>query len=287
MSAEITRVGVVGCGVMGAGLAEICARAGLDVLVLARTAESTSRGECRVLKSMGRAVASGKLTERERVAAQARLKFTTEPAHLCDQQFVFEAIVESEPEKATLFKLLDDVVTEPAAIFASTTSAIPITRLASAMNRPGRLVGAHFFNPVPVMRLVEVTPSLLTEDDVVARAEAFVAGVLGKEVVRSQDRAGFVVNTLLVPYLLAAARMVESGFATAEDVDNGMMLGCAHPMGPLRLIDLVGVDTVVGAGRALYEEFLDPAFVAPALLLRMVDAGLLGKKVGRGFYTYS
>lgn len=286
MSGEITRIGVAGCGVMGAGLAETCARAGLDVLVLARTAGSAARGRRRVLKSIGRAVEAGKLTEQARDAALALLKFTTDPADLHDRQFVLEAIVESEPEKAALFKELDDHVTDPHAIFASTTSAIPITRLAGAMNRPGRFVGTHFFNPAPVMRLVEVTASLLTDDDVVTRTEAFVTGVLGKEVVRSQDRAGFVVNTLLVPYLLAAARMVESGFATAEDVDKGMTLGCAHPMGPLRLIDLIGVDTVVGAGRALYEEFLDPACAPPALLLRMADAGLLGKKTGRGFYDY-
>jgi 3-hydroxybutyryl-CoA dehydrogenase len=286
MSAEITRVGVAGCGVMGAGLAETFARAGLDVLVLVRTEVSAARGERRVRKSMQRAVESGKVEEHERDAALAGLRFTTDVADLRDRQLVVEAIAEDEQEKAALLKLLGDTVTGVDAIFASTTSAIPITRLATTMNRPGRLVGAHFFNPVPVMRLVEVTPSLLTDEDVVPRVATFVTDVLGKEAVHCRDRAGFVVNTLLVPYLLAAARMVESGFAGAEDVDNAMVLGCAHPMGPLRLIDLIGVDTVVRASRALYEEFVDPAFVVPALLLRMADAGLLGRKAGRGFYTY-
>lgn len=284
--ADITRVGVVGCGTMGSGLAESCARAGLEVLVVASSAESVERGERRVRRSLDHGLKHGKVTEDDHRAALGHLKYTEDLADLGDRQLVLEAIVEDEQRKVALVKALGDVLEDEEAIIASTTSAIPIVKLARAARRPGNVVGTHFFNPVPVMALVEVIESLLTEEEVTARTVQFVTATLGKEVVRSRDRSGFVVNTLLVPYLLAAVRMVESGFASAEDVDRGMTLGCAHPMGPLTLIDFVGVDTVVNASAALYDEFREPSYAPPALLLRMYEAGLLGKKTSRGFYDY-
>jgi len=199
---------------------------------------------------------------------------------------VIEAIVEDEAVKAELFAELDRVVTDPDAVLASNTSSIPIMEVAAATRNPQRVLGLHFFNPVPVLPLVELVPSLLTGDETVKRAEEHATGLLGKTVIRSQDRAGFIVNSLLVPYLLSAIRMIESGFASAVDIDRGMELGTAHPMGPLRLSDLIGLDTIKAIAESMYEEFKEPLYSPPPLLLRMVDAGLLGKKSGRGFYSH-
>jgi 3-hydroxybutyryl-CoA dehydrogenase len=215
------------------------------------------------------------------------MRFTTDLGEFADRQFVVEAVAEHEPTKLEVFGTLDKVVTGDDAILASNTSSIPIMKLAMATHRPQQVIGVHFFNPVPVLKLVELIPSLLTAEDTQARADGFVTDVLGKTVVRSQDRAGFVVNALLIPYLLSAIRMFESGFASAEDIDNGMVLGCAHPMGPLRLTDLIGLDTTKAVAESMYAEFKEPLFSPPPLLLRMVDAGLLGKKTGRGFYDYA
>jgi 3-hydroxybutyryl-CoA dehydrogenase len=186
-----------------------------------------------------------------------------------------------------VFRRLDEVVADEAAVLASNTSSIPIMKLAMATARRDRVVGLHFFNPVPVLKLVELVPSLLTSEDTEQRVEAFASQQLGKKVIRSKDRAGFVVNALLIPYLLNAIRMLESGFATAEDIDTGMVEGCNHPMGPLALTDLIGLDTTMAVAESLYEEFKEPLYAPPPLLARMVDAGLLGRKAGRGFYTYS
>ncbi|MGV9795649.1 3-hydroxybutyryl-CoA dehydrogenase [Gordonia sp. NPDC003422] len=286
VSHGITRVGVVGAGQMGAGIAEVCARANTDVLVFESTRELAAAGRTRVLRSLDRGVSSGKLTEREREQAALRLRFTSDLGDFADRQLVCEAVVEDEDVKAELFAQLDKVVTDPEAVLASNTSSIPIMKLGMATQDAGRVVGLHFFNPVPVLPLVELVTTLATAPEVGDRAEAFAHDVLGKQVVRSADRSGFVVNALLVPYLLSAIRMVESGFATVEDIDKAMVLGCAHPMGPLKLADLVGLDTVKAIADEMYEEFKEPLYSPPPVLLRMVEAGRLGKKAGRGFYQY-
>ncbi|WP_315772942.1 3-hydroxybutyryl-CoA dehydrogenase [Rhodococcoides kroppenstedtii] len=285
-SEKIERVGIVGAGQMGAGIAEVCARARVDVLVFEKTADLVDAGRARIRKSLDRGVSSGKITERERDQAADCLRFTTALADFADRQIVVEAVLENERIKTEIFAELDRVVTDADAVLASNTSSLPITRIATATTRPERVVGLHFFNPVPVLPLVELIPSLVTSDAVVARAERFAADVLGKQVVRATDRSGFVVNALLVPYLLAAVRMVESGFATREDIDKATVLGLAHPMGPLTLSDLIGLDTVKSIADSMYEEYKEPLYAAPPLLLRMVEGGLLGKKTGQGFYTY-
>ncbi|MEV6945999.1 3-hydroxybutyryl-CoA dehydrogenase [Streptomyces sp. NPDC051172] len=284
---DVRRVGVVGAGLMGSGIAEICARSGLDVLVRETGPESAHAGRRRVVASLDRGLRSNKLTEADRDAALGRIHFTTDLADMADRDLVIEAVAEDEQIKTEVFTTLDKVVTSPSAILASNTSSIPIMKLGMATDRPGQVIGIHFFNPVPVLGLVELVPSLLTSSQTRARTEEFVTGVLGKQVIGSQDRAGFVVNALLVPYLLSAIRMLESGFASAADIDNGMVLGCAHPMGPLRLADLIGLDTLKAIADSMYEEFKEPLHSPPPLLLRMVDAGLLGKKTGRGFHDYS
>ncbi|HEX3781949.1 MAG TPA: 3-hydroxybutyryl-CoA dehydrogenase [Pseudonocardiaceae bacterium] len=284
---EISRVGVVGAGLMGSGIAEVCARAGLDVLVNEVNPDAAAAGKERITRSVQRGVRNGKLSETEADAALAQLRFTTDLSDFTDRQIVVEAVAEHEATKVEVFATLDKVVEGPDAIFASNTSSIPIMKLAMATRHPQQVVGVHFFNPVPVLKLVELIPSLLTDEQTQARAESFVTGPLGKTVVRSQDRAGFVVNALLIPYLLSAIRMFESGFASAEDIDNGMVLGCAHPMGPLALTDLIGLDTTKAVAESMYAEFKEPLYSPPPLLLRMVDAGLLGKKSGRGFHDYA
>lgn len=285
-SDDIERVGVVGAGQMGAGVAEVCARAHVDVLVYEQTRELTAAGRSRILRSLDRGVSSGKITEREREQAAWRLRFTSDLGDFADRQLVVEAVLEDEKVKADIFADLDSVVTDPNAVLASNTSSIPIMKLGIATKAPDRVVGMHFFNPVPVLPLVELVTTLKTSRAVSERAEKFAGGVLGKQVVRSADRSGFVVNALLVPYLLSAIRMVESGFATKEDVDKATVLGLAHPMGPLALADLVGLDTVKSIADSMYAEFKEPLFSAPPLLLRMVEAGLVGKKTGAGFYRY-
>jgi 3-hydroxybutyryl-CoA dehydrogenase len=283
----IERVGVVGCGLMGAGIAEVCGRAGLDVVVREVDAGAAEAGLRRMTTSLDRAVRAGKLDEAGREIALGRIRLTTDMADLADRQLVVEAVVEDEGLKTEVFGLLDKVVEDSAAILASNTSSIPIMKLGMATERPEQVIGIHFFNPVPVLRLVELVTSLLTGPATTDRAELFVSQVLGKRVIKSQDRAGFIVNALLVPYLLSAIRMLESGFASAEDIDTGMVEGCNHPMGPLRLADLIGLDTTMAVAESLYAEFKEPLYASPPLLSRMVEAGLLGRKAGRGFYDYS
>jgi 3-hydroxybutyryl-CoA dehydrogenase len=286
VSNPIERVGVIGGGQMGAGIAEVSARAGVDVLVYEPTEALTTAGRNRIVKSLERGVSAGKVTERERTAALGRLKFTTSLAELSDRQLVIEAIIEDEAVKAKVFAELDKVITDPDAVLASNTSSIPIMKLAAATENPGRVLGLHFFNPVPVLPLVELVSTLVTSDAAAARVEQFASSVLGKQVVRCSDRSGFVVNALLVPYLLSAIRMVEAGFATVEDVDKAVVAGLSHPMGPLRLSDLVGLDTLKLIADKMFDEFKEPLYAAPPLLLRMVEAGQLGKKSGQGFYKY-
>ncbi len=280
------RVGVVGCGQMGAGIAEVCARAGMDTIVREIDAAAAERGRERILGSFDKAVARNKMTEDEREATTARLSFTTDLGDMADRELVIEAVIEDEPLKVDVFSTLDRVVEADDAILASNTSSIPIMKLGIATRRPEQVVGIHFFNPVPVLRLVELVTSLMTSDETVDRANSFATETLDKIVIRSQDRAGFIVNALLIPYILSAIRMMESGFATAEDIDHGMVEGCNHPMGPLSLADLIGLDTTLAVALSLYEEFKEPLYAPPPMLSRMVEAGLLGRKSGRGFYDY-
>ncbi|MGW7555571.1 3-hydroxybutyryl-CoA dehydrogenase [Streptomyces rimosus] len=286
MSPDIRRVGVVGGGQMGAGIAEVCARAGLDTVVCEVDAVAARAARDRVAASLDRAVRRGRLTEAAAGDALARLVFTGSLEALADRSCVIEAVVENPDAKAEVFAALDKIVEDPAAVLATNTSSLPVMRLGMATGRADRVVGLHFFNPVPVMPLVEVVTSLHTSAATAAAAEDFATRVLGRTVIRSKDRAGFVVNALLVPYLLAAIRMAESGFATAADIDTGMELGCAHPMGPLKLADLIGLDTVASIAESLYDEFREPLYAPPPLLHRMVEAGLLGRKAGRGFHPY-
>ena len=283
----LDRVGVVGCGLMGSGIAEVAARAGNDVVVVEADEAAAKAGRARVEKSLATGVARKKLTEADATGVLQRLQVLADIDALADRRIVIEAVPEVEHVKVATFRRLDDVVDAPDAVLASNTSSIPIMKLAMATRRPEQVIGLHFFNPVPVLPLVELVTSLLTGDETARRAEAFAAEVLDKKVIRSQDRAGFIVNALLIPYLLSAIRMLESGFATAEDIDTGMVQGCAHPMGPLALSDLIGLDTVMAVALSMYEEFKEPLYAAPPLLSRMVDAGLLGRKVGRGFYEYA
>jgi 3-hydroxybutyryl-CoA dehydrogenase len=283
----IERVGVVGCGLMGAGIAEVSARAGLDVVVREVDAGAAEAGLRRVTTSLDRAVRAGKLDDAGCDAAVDRIRLTTDMAELSDRQLVVEAVVEDEALKTEVFALLDKVVEDDAAILASNTSSIPIMKLGMATSRPEQVIGIHFFNPVPILRLVELVTSLLTAPATTDRAEEFATQALGKHVIKSQDRAGFIVNALLIPYILSAVRMLESGFAAAEDIDTGMVEGCNHPMGPLRLADLIGLDTTMAVAESLYAEFKEPLYASPPLLSRMVEAGLLGRKASRGFYDYS
>jgi len=283
---EIERVGVIGAGQMGAGIAEVCARAGVEVVVFEPTEALTTAGHSRIVKSLQRGVSAGKITEPERDAAIGKITFTTNLADLADRQLVIEAVIEDELIKSKIFADLDKVITDPDAVLASNTSSIPIMKLAAATQNPARVLGLHFFNPVPVLPLVELVNTLLTAENALERTENFASSVLGKQVVRCSDRSGFVVNALLLPYLLSAIRMVEAGFAKAEDIDKAVVAGLSHPMGPLRLSDLVGLDTLKLIADKMFEEFKEPHYGPPPLLLRMVEAGMLGKKSGRGFYTY-
>jgi 3-hydroxybutyryl-CoA dehydrogenase len=280
----IQKVGVVGCGLMGAGIAEVCARAGLDVVVAESSTALADIGRIRLEKSLIRAQERGKIDNAGVV--MDRIRVVDDLEQLADRDLVVEAILEVEEAKIALFKQLDRIVTSPEAILASNTSSIPIMKIAVATARPSHVLGVHFFNPVPVLSLVELVPSLLTAAETTERARIFVEETLGKHAIKCRDRSGFVVNALLIPFVLAAIRMVESGFATAADIDEGLVRGAAHPQGPLALADLIGLDTVKAVAESLYEEFKEPLYAPPPLLARMVDAGLLGRKTGRGFHTY-
>ena len=279
------RVGVIGGGLMGSGIAEVCARSGVDVTVVEADEGRAERAREAIEHSLGRAVRRGKLPEEERAAALDRLAVTHRLEDIEGVDAAIEAIIEDEVAKRELFQRLDQLLPD-ARWLASNTSSVPIMKLAAGTSKPDRVLGLHFFNPVPVLKLVEVVTSIMTSTDTLTEAREFAESTLGKTSIISQDRAGFVVNALLIPYLLSAIRMYESGFASRDDIDAGMVLGCAHPMGPLALADLVGLDTLLAVSESLYDEFRDPASVAPALLNRMVEAGLLGRKTGRGFYEY-
>jgi 3-hydroxybutyryl-CoA dehydrogenase len=280
------RVGVIGGGLMGSGIAEVCARSGVDVTVVEVDDARADQTRAKIEKSLDRAARSGRLPDDDRAAASERLAYTTRVEDLEGADAAIEAVIEDERTKRELFLKLDQVLPE-ADFLASNTSSVPIMKLAADTSKPDRVLGMHFFNPVPVLPLVEIVRSIMTSEQTIDRAHQFAESTLGKTTIDSQDRAGFVVNALLIPYILSAVRMYESGFAAKEDIDRGMVKGCAHPMGPLALADLIGLDTLLAVSQSLYEEFRDPSSVAPALLNRMVEAGLLGRKTGRGFYDYS
>ncbi|GAM50414.1 3-hydroxybutyryl-CoA dehydrogenase [Nocardia seriolae] len=282
---EVERIGVIGGGTMGAGIAEVAARAGGSVLVLERDTEAADAAVARIEKSLARAVKSGRVEQADADAARARITLTTSIEDFADRELVIEAAPEIESLKADFFTKLDAIVS-PDTILATNTSSIPVIRLANATADPSRVVGIHFFNPVPVLPLVEIVVTLKTDRKVVDKVTAYARDVLGKRTIESKDQAGFIVNALLIPYLCNAIRMFETGFASAEDIDEGMVSGCAHPMGPLRLTDTVGLDVTLAVAESLYAEFGEPQYAPPVLLRRMVDGGYLGRKTGRGFYTY-
>lgn len=282
---SFARVGIVGSGIMGTGIAEVCARSGVDVLLHDIDPDRARGAIERIEASLSKAVSRGKLASDDAEAALGRLTPTSTLEDLADRQLVIEAIVEDEAAKLAVFTELDRLLDEDA-LLVSNTSSIPIMKLAMATGRRDRVAGLHFFNPVPVLTLVELIPSLLTSDETAEKLRTFATEQLSKHVILSHDRAGFIVNALLIPYLLAAIRMLESGFASAEDIDAGMMRGANHPMGPLALADLIGLDTTQAVAESMYEEFKEQLYAPPPLLQRMVDAGLLGRKTGRGFLTY-
>jgi 3-hydroxybutyryl-CoA dehydrogenase len=271
---------------MGAGIAEVCARAGLEVTVAVRSRDARTTGRGRLVRSLDGAVAKGRLSGQERDAALNRVAFTLDLADLADRDLAVEAIVEQQADKTHLLAALDKHLADDRAIMASTTSSVPIAALAQATSRPQRVIGLHFFSPVPAMALVEVIDCDLTDRATHDRAHHFVADTLGKEPVVSPDQPGFVVNALLIPYLLSAIRMVETGRVDAATVDRGMTLGCSHPVGPLRLVDLIGLDIIDHTAHTLWDQTGQPQFQPPALLIEMVRAGRLGRKTGHGFYHH-
>ena len=282
---DVRTVGVVGCGLMGSGIVEVCARAGMAVTYVEASEDLVAAGRERIERSVGKAVDRGKLERDEARALLDRVTGTTRLEDLAGADLVIEAVVEDREAKRAVFRTLDGVVRDEV-VMASNTSSIPIVELARATGRPDRVIGMHFFNPPPVMRLVELVRALTTSDETVAFARGF-AERIGKVTVLSKDRAGFIVNLLLVPYLNGAVRMFEEGFATAEDIDTAIRLGLGHPMGPLELLDFIGLDTTLFIADILYEEFREPTYAPPPLLRRMVQAGRLGRKSGRGFYDYT
>jgi 3-hydroxybutyryl-CoA dehydrogenase len=282
----INVVGIVGGGIMGSGIAEVIARSGCDVVLREVNEAAIEAAQRRFTASLDKAVRNGKLPVDERNDIVNRVKFTDTLDDLAECDLVAEAAIEDEEAKTAIFAALGKVV-RPDALLTSNTSSIPIMKLAAATPGPERVVGMHFFNPATVMPLVEVIPCELTSQESVQRVQEFATGKLGKTIITAKDRAGFVVNALLIPYLLAAIRMVDAGVATAEDVDTAMVAGCAHPMGPLTLTDLIGLDTAAAVAVSMYEETKEQLYAPPALLLRKVEAGDLGRKTGRGFFTYS
>jgi 3-hydroxybutyryl-CoA dehydrogenase len=281
----IQKVGVVGCGLMGSGIAQVAAAAGFQTVVREVSGEIVEKGLKNIDKNLARLVEKGALDESKKGEIRGRLKGTTALEDLQDCDVVIEAIIEQLPAKRELFSTLD-ALCPASTIFASNTSSLTITEIASATKRPDRFVGLHFFNPVPVMKLVEVVRTIATDPAVYEEMVAFGAK-LGKTPVRAHDSTGFIVNRLLVPYLLDAIRALEEGVGSIEDIDNSMKLGCGHPMGPLTLLDFVGLDTTYYIANIMFDEFRERRFASPPLLKRMVLAGWNGRKSGRGFYDYA
>ncbi len=282
---EIEKVGIVGCGLMGSGIAEVAAKANFDVVVREVSDVLIEAGRNRIRKSLDRAVEREKLTPADRDAAWNRLRFSTELSDLADRDLVIEAIVEDIEAKKDLFSTLDDLC-GPETIFASNTSSLTITDMAAATGRADRVVGLHFFSPVPVMKLVEVVRTIATSDEAFDAAYAF-AETVGKKPIVARDNSGFVVNLLLIPYLLDAIRQLDRGVASVEDIDRAMTLGLGHPMGPLTLCDFVGTDTVYRVSEIMFDEYRESRYAPPPLLKRIISMGRFGKKTGQGFYDWS
>ncbi len=282
---NIEKVGVVGCGLMGSGIAEISAKAGFDVLVREVSDDAAAAGRARIEKSLSRAVDKGKLETADKDAALGRISFTTQVADLADRDIVIEAILEELSAKNDLFGELDPLCGSNT-IFASNTSSLTVTDMAAATERADRVVGLHFFNPVPVMKLVEVVRTIATSDETFDRTFAFAKAV-GKEPIAAKDNSGFVVNLLLVPYMLDAIRQLERGVASIEDIDKGMTLGCGYPMGPFTLCDFVGNDTTYRIAEIMFDEYREERYAPPPLLKRLVAMGRYGRKSGKGFYDWS
>ena len=278
-------IGVVGCGLMGSGIAQVCAQSGYQTTVVEANEDLLAKGLARIDKTLEKAVAKGKMTDEQMAGVKANLKGSTKLDDLGDCDLVIEAIIENVDEKQKVFKELDRI-TGPDTLLATNTSSVCVIELAAATKRPDKVLGLHFFNPVPIMKLVEVIKTIATSDETIAQAREFVAS-LKKEPITAPDTTAFVVNKLLVPYLLDAVRMYEEGQVTAEDIDKAMALGCGYPMGPLTLLDFVGLDTTYYIANIMFDEFKDPKYAAPPLLKRMVLAGHWGKKTGKGFYDYS
>ncbi len=283
----IERLGVIGGGLMGSGISEVGARAGLDIITVEVDDDAAKAARDRVEASLHHAEERGKIDAAGMEENLARITFTTDLEAMADRQLVVEAATEDESTKLALFSRVGKILDADDAILASNTSSIPIVKLGAVSGRADHVMGVHFFNPAPVMKLVELIPSLTTGAETIARMRSFVTDDLGKQPIEATDRAGFVVNSLLVPYLLSAIRMYEAGYASAADIDRGMVLGCGHPMGPLALSDLIGLDTIRAIGVSMYDEFKEPLYSPPPILDRMVEAGLLGKKAGHGFYPYN
>ena len=281
----IRKIGVLGCGLMGSGIAEVAAKAGFDTVVREVSEGLLEKGMGKIRGSLGKAVEKGKMTAEERDAVLGRIHGTTGFEAMADCDLVVEAIVENLEEKKATYAALDKVA-KPTAIFASNTSSLTVTQLAMATSRPARFVGLHFFNPVPVMKLVEVVRTLLTEEAALAEIDEFCRAI-GKTPVACKDNSGFIVNRLLVPYLLDAIRALEEGVGSVADIDEGMKLGCGYPMGPFQLLDFVGLDTTYFIANIMFEEYREKRFAPPPLLKQMVQAGRLGRKSGRGFYDYA
>ncbi len=282
---EIKKVGVLGCGLMGSGIAQVAATAGFDVTVLELEQKFLDKGFSRIQKSLEKITSKGGLTSQQKDETLARLKGTTNRQDLAHCDIVIEAIIENVQQKRDMYDSLDGIVKREA-IFATNTSSISVTELMAATKRPERFIGLHFFNPVPLMKLVEVVRTIATAPEVYESAYAF-ARKLGKVPVRTSDKTGFIVNRLLVPYLLDAIRAYEEGVGSIEDIDNAMKLGCGYPMGPFTLLDFVGLDTTYYITHVMYDEFKERRFASPPLLKRLVMAGWYGRKTGRGFYDYS
>lgn len=279
-------IGIVGGGQMGAGIAEVCAGHGFDVIVVEQTDATADAAARRIAQSLERAVERGKRTREDADALTRRITIGTDWDRLAGAEFIIEAVSEQPDLKAEVFRRLSRITAGSQTVLATNTSSLPIARIAAHTDCAERVIGLHFFNPVPVMPLVELVPSVLTSAATIEATERLAREQLGRIVVHTTDRAGFIVNTLLMPYLLSAMRMYEAGFATADDIDTAMVQGCAHPMGPLALADFIGLDTCAAIADSMYEEFKEPLYAAPPVLRRMVESGLVGRKGGRGFFTY-
>jgi 3-hydroxybutyryl-CoA dehydrogenase len=280
----IRKVGVVGCGLMGSGIAQTCAQSGYETVVREINQPLLDKGLARIYEAWDMMASKGKLSQGQVEENRARLRGTLDLADFADSDLVIEAVIENMEEKLRLFPALDHIV-KPDALLLTNTSSLNVTQMGAVTKRPGQVCGLHFFNPAPVMKLVEIVRTISTTDDTIETVRQFAVS-LGKTPVLAKDTAGFIVNFLLIPYLLAAIRMLENGMASRDDIDTAMKLGCGYPMGPFTLLDYVGLDTTMWAAEAIYEEYKDPLYAPPPLLRRMVQSGMYGKKSGRGFYDY-